>query len=507
MRRVAALLIVLFASPAWAQANAAPPPRTEAWRLTTAVISAGLSFIAPRALQPVSVPELAVWGLTAPSALDAALTTEWRDDAVLLLQRGQIAYRRPVPPDAGAGAWAEAAADVLEAAAAVSPSFRAGGTQGAITAFFDELFNHLDPYSRHVPPAAASLDRARRSGEAGAGIQVQLIRGAFIVTDVNADGPGAGAGIRVGDSVTAVDGQPTAGQDLPAVLARIIGLEGADVSLAIRDRRGRSRRVVVERAVTPPETVFATRLPGVLLIRLTSFSRDTDERLATELIRNLSGAAGRSIGAVVLDLRGNRGGLLRQAVESANLLLNGGVIATASGRNPQADREWIAAEGDLSGGRPIVIMVDGRSASAAEIMAAALSDQGRAVLVGSSTLGKGLVQTIDTLPDGGELFVSWSRVLAPAGWPLQGLGVLPQVCTSLGQDDVSRQLNLLQQGVQPMADALARHRAARAPLPGAEALALRNACPAAGARDTDLSAARFLATHPPAYSAARLQAP
>ena len=93
-------------------------------------------------------------------------------------------------------------------------------------------------------------------------------------------------------------------------------------------------------------------------------------------------------------------------------------------------------------------MVDGRSASAAEILAAALADRGRGVVIGSSTLGKGLVQTIAPLPDGGELFVTWSRVLAPRGWPIQGLGVLPQVCTSLGQDTLSWQLAALAQGRQ-----------------------------------------------------------
>ena len=128
-------------------------------------------------------------------------------------------------------------------------------------------------------------------------------------------------------------------------------------------------------------------------------------------------------------------------------------------------------------------------------------------MVGSGTLGKGLVQTIATLPDGGELFVSWSRVLAPAGWPLQGLGVLPQICTSFGQDAANAQLRSLDSGIQPMADAIARHRAARAPLPAAEVVALRNACPAGEARDMDLTAARFLASHPTAYATARLTPP
>jgi carboxyl-terminal processing protease len=149
-------------------------------------------------------------------------------------------------------------------------------------------------------------------------------------------------------------------------------------------------------------------------------------------------------------------------------------------------------------------MVDGRSASAAEILAAALADRGRGVVIGSSTLGKGLVQTIAPLPDGGELFVTWSRVLAPRGWPIQGLGVLPQVCTSLGQDALSWQLAALAQGHQTMAKALETHRTARAPLQPTQILAIRNACPAAEGRESDLDTARLLILDPAAYAAALL---
>ena len=152
-------------------------------------------------------------------------------------------------------------------------------------------------------------------------------------------------------------------------------------------------------------------------------------------------------------------------------------------------------------------MVDGRSASAAEILAAALADQGRAVVLGSSTLGKGLVQTITPLPDGGELLITWSRVLAPLGWPIQGLGVLPQVCTSLGIDSLNRQLAALKQGQSLMARALQRHNTARAPLPPAEMLEIRATCPAGEGRDTDLLTARTLIETPAAYRAALLGAP
>ncbi len=153
---------------------------------------------------------------------------------------------------------------------------------------------------------------------------------------------------------------------------------------------------------------------------------------------------------------------------------------------------------------PVVVLVDGRTASAAEVLAAALADRGRAVVVGSATLGKGLVQTIAPLPDGGELFVTWSRILAPRGWPIQGLGVLPQVCTSLGRDVLAHQLAALAEGAQPMLAAVTLHRSARAPLPPAEIVAIRHACPAAGGRETDLEAAHTLIDNPAAYAAALL---
>jgi carboxyl-terminal processing protease len=149
-------------------------------------------------------------------------------------------------------------------------------------------------------------------------------------------------------------------------------------------------------------------------------------------------------------------------------------------------------------------MVDGRTASAAEVLAAAIADRGRGGVVGSSTLGKGLVQTLTPLPDGGELYVTWSRILAPRGWPIQGLGLLPQVCTSLGQQSLSWQLAALSEGRQPMAPAVETHRAARAPLPPAQVIAIRNACPAAEGRDADLETARQLIRDAAAYAAALL---
>jgi carboxyl-terminal processing protease len=185
------------------------------------------------------------------------------------------------------------------------------------------------------------------------------------------------------------------------------------------------------------------------------------------------------------------------------MLVPGGVVAVTAGRDPAAAVEYRADGGrDLAPGLPVIVIVDGRSASAAEVLAAALADQRRAVVVGSTTLGKGLVQTIAPLPDGGELSLTWARLLAPRGWPLQALGVVPQLCTSLGQDALSRNLATLARGLQPLQAGLERHRAARAPLAPPAVLEMRAICPAAEGSDLDLLAARELVRSPASYTAA-----
>jgi carboxyl-terminal processing protease len=150
----------------------------------------------------------------------------------------------------------------------------------------------------------------------------------------------------------------------------------------------------------------------------------------------------------------------------------------------------------------MVVLVDGQTASAAEILAAALADNRRAVVIGSATLGKGLVQTVTNLPDHGELFITWSRVLAPRFWPLQTLGLLPQICTSLGEPALDNQLAALADGKNLLAPALAASRAARAPVPLQTILNIRNQCPAAIGTDLDLTAATALLANPRAYQAA-----
>ncbi len=465
------------------------------------VFAAALAFTAPRILDPATPQELALWGLGGITAIDPDLSTDLHGTQVRLLQGTRPIASRPAPaPDDSTG-WGDLAADLNAAAMDASPVLRHAGAQALTQSFFDEMFNHLDPYSRYVPPEPAEQERDKLSLDATAGLGLVRNHGAIAVSDVVPGGPGEDAGFRVGDRIIAVDGHVVRGLGPDRVQALLTGEKGAELPVIVRGLDGKRRDLVVTLAYVPPETVSVARDGNLLVLRITAFDGNTAERLSQSIEAGM--VTGPAPAAVAIDLRGNRGGLLRQAVTSVALLAEQGIIASTAGRDPQATHDWrIDGGGDLTHGTRLVVLVDGRTASAAEIVAAALADLGRGVVVGSSTLGKGLVQTLKRLPDGGELFVTWSRVLAPKNWPIQALGVMPQICTSRGEDETTKQLTDLQAGTWDMAKAVAATRAARAPLPVAQALELREPCPAAEASDTDLLAAHYLADHPAAYAAA-----
>lgn len=505
MIRISALLLVLL----FGRANADPARMASGMpafdqRLATEVYATALSFMAPRTLDPVPISQLTIWGLRGLTALDPMVGTDTREGHLRLIVSNRPAFEILAPRDEDPRNWASAAATLASAATDASAAIRAAGTRGVIQNFFDELFNHLDPYSRYVGPAEATEDRDQRNGAAGIGLTLSPPRGAAppAVRTVTSDSPAAMAGIRAGDLLLSVDGQPTRGRDVAAVMRSIAGTEGTLVTVEWRGRDGRVRRQQLTRMIVPPDTVFAARSGEMLVVRITAFNYGTSTHLSRVLQQELGSP--RAPAGLVLDLRGNRGGLLRQAVSAADMLLPEGVVAYTVGRDPAAAHVWMSGSGELAEEMPVVIIVDGRTASAAEVLAAALADRGRAVVIGSTTLGKGLVQTISPLPDGGELFVTWSRILAPRLWPLQGLGVMPQVCTSIGTDALHRQLAALANGVQPMQAAVGATRAARAPLTPAQVLALRAPCPAAEGREIDMEAARVLVDNPAAYAAALL---
>jgi carboxyl-terminal processing protease len=489
--------------------------------LVAHVAALALAFMVPRTLEAFAPEQLGLWGLRGLATIDPRLLPELRGRQLRLSLFARPAPRlllaRALPEATAAGgadmaAWGDTLAALIGAAWDASPALRRVGANGLLDALFNGICTHLDAYSRYEGPGeAAELDPWR----AGVGLDVAASRRGYVIDGVSADGPAAGSGIRPGDLLLAIDGQPVAALAPDAVATRLAGPEGSSIVLRLRGRAGRGGRPVdrdltLSRAVPTPDTVAARWEDDLLVLRISAFAPGTGVRLAQALAAlDTDPRRGRAARGVVIDLRGNRGGLLREAASAARTLIPRGLLARTVGRDPEANQRLLAVGEDLAEGRPVLVLVDGDSASAAEVLAAALADQHRGVVIGSATLGKGLVQTVGDLPNGGRIVLTWSRVLAPNGWPIQGLGVLPQVCTSLGREVTAAQLGALDRGGQPMAEVLARHRAERPGLSAVEMLAVREACPAAldagdGRHDAGLAVAAFLATHPVAYAAALL---
>ena len=482
------------------------PLRAEAqsnWNqgLASSVYASAFAFMAPRTLDMIPMGELTLWGLRGLTALDPTVGPTMDQTSLSLIDREKVVLTMPLPRPNDAAGWGAVAAQFCGQAAQLSPAIADAGTDGIVTSFFDELFNHLDPYSRYVPRSGGEAD----TPVGGPGLTIAVSRHRAVVGAVDPDGSAFAAGLASGDRIFAINGVPTRGQDAYALNAALAGPPGSEVKIEVVPRHQAPQTIALTRTAVPPSTVFTARQGPLLVIQITGFEQGTADAFRQALTDALSG--GPQPQGIVIDLRGNRGGLLDQAVAVAGSLIdansrNGGLIGSAVGRDPDADQIWRAPGMGLGRSQPVVVLVDGRTASAAEVLAAALADDGRGVVVGSATFGKGLVQAATPLPDGSTLLVTWARLLAPLGWPLQALGVMPQICTSGTTDTVETELQALSAGQQPMDAAI---RAARAARPGVtldQILQIREACPAALGSSLDMQAAQFLVTTPPAYAAA-----
>lgn len=463
---------------------------------------------------------LALWALRGLGALDPALSAEEAGGALRLRVGAEEVASRP-----SAGGAAVSLADLFEEAWARSPALRAAGAEGALRAAYEEVFAHLDPYSRFVPAPEARAARERRVGAPGLGLTLAAGPGGAVVLEaVEPGSPAARAGLRPGERLVAVDGVRVSH---PADAAALMeGPEGEPVGLLLRappgpapqsGRRPRSaptRTATLLRVAIPPPTVIAERRGPALLLRLLSFNATTGEATERALRAAFAPAQPGTAspappGGVVLDLRGNRGGVLGGAVAVLDAFLAEGAIARTDGRHPEARRTWRATGDDLARGAPVVVLVDGRTSSAAELVAAGLAEAGRAAVAGSATQGKGLVQILVPLPGGAEILVSWSALLAPGGRPIQDVGVIPALCLVGEPGAASRAIARLDEGdPRPLRAALDRARALRPPVSSAEAAALRAACPPAEAHgEAEVDAALALLARPAAYEAALATVP
>jgi carboxyl-terminal processing protease len=295
---------------------------------------------------------------------------------------------------------------------------------------------------------------------------------------------------------------PTAGCQHEDVVHRLRGPVGSPIAVRIlHPGAAQPRELQLQRAYVVLPTVTMSRDGHIVVFRITSFNHNTATRIAKGL-EQAEREAGGKLAGVVLDLRGNPGGLLDQAVSLADLFIHDGPIVSTIGRHPAAQQYFAAAGDSIAPHLPVAVLINGGSASASEIVAAALQDRGRAVVMGSSSYGKGTVQTVLRLPNDGELIVTWAGLVAPSGYLLQAHGVVPTICTAdLGDDEHSLAAGL--QRVAATAPGAGPTLHARAGLDERGWSELRQACPSRHTSPAiDLQLAERVLSDPKLYSEA-----
>jgi carboxyl-terminal processing protease len=291
------------------------------------------------------------------------------------------------------------------------------------------MVSSLDPYSAYLDGDEYDEVKISSSGRySGVGIELSIEEEQVVVIAPFEGSPAALAGIRSGDIIVTIDGIPVNTSTLADTIGRMRGAEGTSVKMGImREGNPEPMLFTLKRSRVELHSVRAEMLEsGYAYVRISQFSETTGDDLNAAL-KNLRKHNGTPLKGLVLDMRDNPGGVLEAAVSVADTFLDSGVIVTAKGRTPDSKFEMSATPGDALNGAPIVVLVNGGSASAAEIVAGALKDQHRAKLMGRTTFGKGSVQTIIPLSDDRAVKLTTSLYYTPSGVSINHRGIAPDI--------------------------------------------------------------------------------
>jgi carboxyl-terminal processing protease len=299
-----------------------------------------------------------------------------------------------------------------------------------IEAAINGMLTSLDPHSSYLNAEdAADMNTQTRGEFGGLGIEVTQEEG-FVKVISPMDGtPAAKAGILAGDFITHVDGESVQGITLDEAVDKMRGEVGTDIVITVvREDVAEPFDLTLTRETIKITAVRSRVVGNVAVLRITTFSDQTYSGLEAELAKSVEEIGGmEKVTGFVIDLRNNPGGLLNQSILVSDAFLEKGEIVSTRGREAADSTRENATPGDLAMGKPMVVLINGGSASASEIVAGALQDHRRAIVVGTKSFGKGSVQTLVPLKDGGQMRLTTSRYYTPSGRSIQSLGVMPDI--------------------------------------------------------------------------------
>ena len=297
------------------------------------------------------------------------------------------------------------------------------------------LLQSLDPYSAYMSPEIYNEMQTETSGEfGGLGIEVSMESGVVKVISPIDDTPASRAGIKAGDYIVKINDIQVQGKSLSEAVDLMRGLVGTSIELTIR-RRGEKKALTfnIVREIIQIQSVKAELIEeNIGYIRLTSFNENSGKQIKKE-IENFE--KNKVVKSYILDLRNNPGGLLSQAIRISDFFLDNGEIVSTKSRKVSENRKWFAKKGDLTNGKAIIVLINYGSASASEIVAGALKDHKRAILLGENSYGKGSVQSIIPLKNDGAIRLTIAKYYLPSGKSISEVGVSPDIEITENSDD------------------------------------------------------------------------
>ncbi len=296
-----------------------------------------------------------------------------------------------------------------------------------VEAAINGMLTSLDPHSSYLNPKDWADMQVQTKGEfGGLGIEVTMENGVIKVVSPIDGTPAAKAGIQPSDLIIQIDGKPILGMTLSQAVDKMRGPVDSKIVLTIRRGKEPPFDLTLARAVIKIESVHSQLLDHVGYVRINSFSEQTTSGLQ-DAIAKIKSQAGGKLQGLVLDLRNNPGGLLDQAIGVCDTFIDKGEIVSTRGRDPSQAQRYNATPGDMLDGLPIVVLINGGSASASEIVAGAMQDHHRAILLGTRSFGKGSVQTIIPIPGHGAIRLTTARYYTPSGRSIQAKGIEPDI--------------------------------------------------------------------------------
>lgn len=296
------------------------------------------------------------------------------------------------------------------------------------------MLTALDPHSSYLNAERFEDMQVQTRGEfGGLGIEVTMENGYVKVVSPIDDTPAARAGMQAGDFITKIDGEAVLGLTLSEAVDKMRGKVGTEIKLEVR-REGEPEalNIALIRDIIKITSVKSRTEGNAGYIRITTFSQNTTPGLK-KAVKEIKKDLGDNLIGYVLDLRNNPGGLLDQAIEVSDAFLEKGEIVSTRGRNEQDTKRDNATAGDIFDGKPVVVLINGGSASASEIVAGALQDHKRAIIMGTKSFGKGSVQTVMPLPGYGAMRLTTARYYTPSGRSIQAQGIEPDIIVDLAR--------------------------------------------------------------------------